>query len=185
MAICVPLLTDIFLYSYEAGFIQSLLSVEKKQLASEFNFDSKSSNIDAVFSIYKPDFETNFGQMYSTELEFFKDMTESNTSESYLDLVLSIERDVQLRTCLYDKSDDSNLHNTNIPVLGSNIQALPRPCLLRFLSHSSYDTSGFTPLMHVLFQSYRLNNKVRGQRYASERLKSSLRTLYGRYGDLI
>ena len=35
---CVPLLADIFLYSYEAEFIQSLLSAGKKRLASQFNF---------------------------------------------------------------------------------------------------------------------------------------------------
>ena len=35
---CAPLLADIFLYSYEAEFIQSLLSAGKKRLASQFNF---------------------------------------------------------------------------------------------------------------------------------------------------
>ena len=35
---CAPLLADIFLYSYEAEFIQSLLSAGKKWLACEFNF---------------------------------------------------------------------------------------------------------------------------------------------------
>ena len=35
---CAPLLTDIFLYLYEAEFIQSLFSTRRKQLASRFNF---------------------------------------------------------------------------------------------------------------------------------------------------
>ena len=35
---CASLLADIFLYSYEAEFIQSLLSAGKKRLASQFNF---------------------------------------------------------------------------------------------------------------------------------------------------
>ena len=35
---CAPLLADIFLYSYEAEFIQSLLSTGRKRLASQFNF---------------------------------------------------------------------------------------------------------------------------------------------------
>ena len=34
---CAPLLADIFLYSYEADFIKSLLSTGKKHLASRFN----------------------------------------------------------------------------------------------------------------------------------------------------
>ena len=40
--ICVPLLADIFLYSYEADFIQSLLSTGKKHLASRFNLTGTS-----------------------------------------------------------------------------------------------------------------------------------------------
>ena len=35
---CAPLLADIFLYSYEAEFIRSLLSAGKKRLTSQFNF---------------------------------------------------------------------------------------------------------------------------------------------------
>ena len=35
---CAPLLADIFLYSYEAEFIQSLLSTGKKKITSQFNF---------------------------------------------------------------------------------------------------------------------------------------------------
>ena len=35
---CAPFLADIFLYSYEAEFIHSLLSTGRKRLASQFNF---------------------------------------------------------------------------------------------------------------------------------------------------
>ena len=86
---------DIFLYSYEAEFIQSLLSTGKKKLASQFNFTYR--YIDDVLSINNPDFENYLGQMYPAELEI-KDTTDSNTSASYLDLLLSIESYGQLRT---------------------------------------------------------------------------------------
>ena len=79
---CAPLLADIFLYSYEAEFIQSLLSIGRKQLASRFNFTYR--YIDDVLSINNPEFENYLGQMYPVELEI-KDTTESNTSASYLD----------------------------------------------------------------------------------------------------
>ena len=46
---CTPLLADIFLYSCEAEFIQSLLSAGKKRLASQFNFTYR--YIDDVLSI--------------------------------------------------------------------------------------------------------------------------------------
>ena len=100
---CAPLLADIFLYSYEAEFTQFLLSTGKKRLASQFNFTYR--YIDDVLSINNPDFENYLSQMYPPELEI-KDTTESNTSASYLDLLLSIGRDSQLYTSLYDKSDD-------------------------------------------------------------------------------
>ena len=119
---CAPLLTDIFLYSYEAEFIQSLLSAGKKRLASQFNFTYR--YIDDVLSINNPDFENDLGQMYPPELEI-NYMTESNTSASYLDLLLSIGRDGQLCTSLCDKRDDFNFHITNFRFLGSNIPSSP------------------------------------------------------------
>ena len=58
-------------------------------MASRFNFTYR--NIDDVLSINKPEFENYLGQIYPVELEI-KDMTESNTSASYLDLLLLIGR---------------------------------------------------------------------------------------------
>ena len=71
---CAPLLADIFLYSYEAEFIQFLLSTGNKHLASRFNLTYR--YIDDVLSINNPEFENYLGQMYPAELEI-KDTTES------------------------------------------------------------------------------------------------------------
>ena len=121
---CASLLADIFLYSYEAEFIQSLLSAGKKRLASQFNFTYR--YIDDVLSINNPDFEDYLGQMYPPELEI-KDTTESNASAFYLDLLLSIAigRDGQLHTSLNDKRDDFNFHITNFSFRSSNIPSSP------------------------------------------------------------
>ena len=62
--------------------------------------------------------------MYPVELEI-KDTAESNTSASYLDLLLSIGRDGQLHTSIYDKRDDFNFHITNFPFLSSNFPTSP------------------------------------------------------------
>ena len=62
--------------------------------------------------------------MYPFELEI-KDTTESNTFASYLDLLLSIGRDDQLHTSIYDKRDNFNFHIPNCPFLSSNIPASP------------------------------------------------------------
>ena len=64
---CARLLADIFLYSYEAEFIQSLLPTVRTRLASQFIYTYR--NIDDVLSINNPDFEHYLGQMYSLELE--------------------------------------------------------------------------------------------------------------------
>ena len=103
-------------------FIQSLLSTGKKHLASRFNLTYR--YIDDVLSINNPEFENYLGQMYPAELEI-KDTTESTTSASYLDLLLSIWRDGQLHTSIYDKRDDFNFHITNFPFLSSNIPSSP------------------------------------------------------------
>ena len=78
---CAPLLADIFLHSYEAEFIQSLLSTERKQLESRFNFTS----------INNTEFKNYLGQMYPVELKI-KDTTESNISASYLGFT-SVDRE--------------------------------------------------------------------------------------------
>ena len=119
---CAPLLADIFLYSYEAEFIQFLLSAGKKQSAAQFNFTYR--YIDDVLSINNSDFQNYLGEMYPAELEI-KETTESNTSASYLDLLLSIGRDGQLRTSLYDKRYDFNFHITKFPFLSGNIPSSP------------------------------------------------------------
>ena len=94
----------------------------KEKIAPQFNFTYRF--IDNVLSINNPDFENYLGQMYPAELEI-KDTTESNTSASYLDLLLSIESDGQLCTSLYDKRDDFNFHISNFSFLSSDIPSSP------------------------------------------------------------
>ena len=86
--------------------------------------------------------------MYPGELEI-KDTTESNTSASYLDLLLSIGRDVQLHTSIYDKRDDFNFHITNFPFLRVAIFLPHSP--MASLFRSLYNMPGLAPGMNVLF----------------------------------
>ena len=132
-------------------------------------------------SISNPDFENYLGQMYSAELEI-KDTTESNTSAYYLDLLLSIGRDGQLRTSLYDKRDDFNFHIT-FPFLSSNI-----PSSLAygvFISQLTRYARACSSYECFILRTARLSSKLLGQGYDRERLKPSPRKCYGRYGDLI
>ena len=129
-----------------------------------------------------PEFENYLGQMYPAELEI-KDTTESTTSASYLDLLLLIGRDGQFHTSIYDKRDDFNFHITNFPFLSSNIPSSPAygvfiSQLIRYArACSSYEC--------FILRARRLSSKLLNQGYLAERLKSSFRKFYGRYGDLI
>ena len=122
------------------------------------------------------------GQMYPVELEI-KDTTESNTSASYLDLLLSIGRDGQLHTSIYDKRDDFNFHITNFPFLGSNIPTWPAYGV--FISQLIRYARACSSYGCFILRATRLSNQLLEQGYVKERLKSSFRKFYGRYGDLI
>ena len=137
---CASLLADIFLYSYEADVIQSFLSTGKKWLASLFNPTYR--YIDDALSINNPEFENYLGQMYPAELKI-KDTTESTTSASYLDLLLSNGRDVNF-----------TLPNEMISI--STSQTFRSSAVIFHLRQpmaffNLYDTPGLAPRMNVSF----------------------------------
>ena len=167
---CAPLLADIFLYSYEAKFIQSLFSTSRKQLALRFNYTYW--YIDDVLSINNPEFENYLDQMYPVELEI-KDTTESNTSASYLDLLLSIGRDGQLHTSINGKCDDFNFHITNFPFLGSSTPVSPVYGV--FISQLIRYARACTSYECFILRATRLSNKLLEQGYVNECLKSLLK----------
>ena len=59
---CAPLLPDLFLYSYEADFIQGLLKKNKKKLARSFNFTFR--YIDDVLSLNNSKFGDFVDRIY-------------------------------------------------------------------------------------------------------------------------
>ena len=145
MVVCfsVPLLADIFLYSYETFDI--VFALGQRETASRFN--STYRYIDVVLSIHYPDFENYLSQMYLTGLEI-KNTAESNTFASFLDFVLSFRRDGLLHTSISDKRDDFNFHIKTFPFLSSHFSSSP---VYEVLSHCSYDMLGIVPFINVLF----------------------------------
>ena len=176
-----PLLVDIFLYSYEAEFIQSLLSAGRNRLASQFNFTYR--YIDGVLSINNPDFDNYLGRMYPSELEI-KDTTEQHFCFLLFlsHLFLSVSRNGQLRTSLDDKRNDIYFHITNFPFISSNIPSSPT-CGV-FISQPIRYARACSSYECFILRAVRLSNKLLGQGYVMERLKSSLKKFHGRYGDL-
>ena len=84
---CAPLLADLFLYSYEAEFVQKLLRDKNKKLAVSFNLTYR--YIDDVLSINNHIFHNYVHLIYPDELEI-KDTTESDRCASYLDILLNM-----------------------------------------------------------------------------------------------
>ena len=82
---CPPLLADLFLYSYEAGFTQSLLKAGKKHLAQQFNFTYR--YIADVLSLENTKFAEYLEFICPGELEI-KETLETAASSSYLDCYL-------------------------------------------------------------------------------------------------
>ena len=108
-----------------------------------------------------------------------------NSSASYLDLLLPIGRDGQLHTSLCDKRDDLNFHITNFPFLSSNIpSSLAYGGFISQLFRYARACSSYECFFFIL-RVVRHSNKLPWQGYVKERLRSSLRTFYGRYGNLI
>ena len=110
---CAPLLVDLFLYFYEADFIQRLLKKNEKKLPRSFNFTFR--YIDDVLSINNSRFGDFADRIYPIELEI-KDTTNTDRSDACLDLCLEIDGEGRLRTKLYDKRDDLNFPIVNFPI---------------------------------------------------------------------
>ena len=85
---CAPSLADLFLYSYEAEFVQSLLQAGKKHLAQQFSFTYR--YIDDALSLKNTKFAEYLEFIYTRELEI-KETTETAASSSYLDCYLYID----------------------------------------------------------------------------------------------
>ena len=85
---CAPILADLFLYSYEAEFVQKLLRDKNKKLVVSFNLTYR--YIDDVLSINNYNFHNYVHLIYLEELDI-KDTTESDRSASYLDILLNID----------------------------------------------------------------------------------------------
>ena len=109
--------------------------------------------------------------MYPPELEI-KDTTESNTSASYLDLLLLISRNGQFRTSFYNKREDFSFYITNFLFLSGNIPSSSAygvfiSQLIRYArACSSYEC--------FILRAVRLSNKLLGQGCVKEHLRSSM-----------
>jgi hypothetical protein len=153
-------LADLFLYSYEADFIQGLLKKNEKKLTRSFNFTFRC--IDDVLSLSNSSFGDFVDRIHPIELEI-KDTTDTDRSASYLDLHLKFDSEGRLRTKLYDKRDDFNFPIVNFPFICSNIPAAPA---YEYTSLRWHDFPG---------RGLLLTRKLLNQEFLLVKLKSLLR----------
>ena len=178
---CAPLLADLFLYSYEAEFLQNLLKDKKKKhLAKSFNFTFR--YIDDVLSLNNPHFSECLHLIYPSELEI-KDTTDTRRSASYLDLFLEIDTDGRLKTKIYDKRDDFSFPIVNFPFLSSNIPSAPAYGV--YVSQLIRYARGCSLYGDFINRGVLLTQKLLQQGYEEERLKSTLRKFYGHHHELV
>ena len=130
-----------------------------------------------------PKFNDYIYVIYPKELEI-KDTTDYPKWANYLDH-LEFDEDGKLFTRLYDKRDDFDFPIFNLPFLGSNIQ---NPVHMVFLFHSRYVMACYAQVCSkyedFLFRGY-IVPKLLKQGYASRKLHSTFRKLYGRHTDLV
>ena len=84
---CAPLLADLFLYSYEAEFVQKLLRDKNKRLAVSFNHTYR--YIDDVLSINNHNFHNYVHMIYPEELEI-KDTQTAELQLLYMTNVMTL-----------------------------------------------------------------------------------------------
>ena len=138
---CAPLLSDIFLYSYEAEFIQSLLSTKRKQLAPRFNFTYR--YIDNVLSIKTQSLRITCVRCISLNLRL---KTRQRARRRLPTLINSLGRNGQFHTSIYYKHSACNFHFTNFPFLSSNMRRVIISQLIRYArvcsSYGSFFSEG-------------------------------------------
>ena len=120
--------------------------------------------------------------MHPAELEI-KDTKESITSAPYQDLILSMGKDGQLYTSIYDKRGDFNFHITKFTFSSSNISSSSAYGI--FISQLIWYARACSPYKCLILRVGWLSGKLIKQGCLVECLKSSFRKFYCRYRDLI
>ena len=118
---CAPLLADLFLYSYENGFLDKLIKEGKRNLDRKFNLYRYT---DDLISFNDKRFKEFISDIYCKELTV-SETTESTSVSSYLDLLFTQDKSNNITTKLSDKRDAFGFHVVNFPFMSSNIPSAP------------------------------------------------------------
>ena len=175
---CAPLLADLFLFSYESEFLQTLVKNKKIKEARLFNFTFR--YIDDVLSINNPNFSDWVPLIYPPELEI-KETTDTASSASFLDLYLEFDIHSHLSTRIYDKRDDFDFEIINFTHLSNNIPTTPAYGIFHRIRYSR--ASGC--YLDFVKRHQFLSRKLINQGYVKVRLVLFLKKFIGRYQELV
>ena len=122
----VPLLADLFLYSYKNDFLDSMIKSGHRRFARSFNLCYRYMNDLIVFNNKR--FLDYLTEIYPSQLTVEKANKLDHLAD-YLDLTFIIDSGGKLSTRLYDKCYDFDFHIINFPFLLSNIPSGPSNCV--------------------------------------------------------
>ena len=158
---CAPLLTDLFLYSYESEFLDKLVKEGKRKLTRKFHLLYR--YIDDFISFNNKRFMEFTSDIYPKELKI-SETTESTSIASYLDLLFIRDKINNITTKLDDKRDTFGFHIVNFPFMSSNIPSaygVYASQLIRYArccsKHSDFLLRHRALVTRHLSQSYKVN----------------------------
>ena len=178
---CAPLLADLFLYSYENEFLESLIKSRNFRLAKKFNFCFR--YIDDLICFNHKTFDRYLKHIYPVELTAKRENEGTDHYASYLDLSFHVTKDDELFTKLYDKRDNFDFHIVNFQFLSGNIPAAPAygvyiSQLIRYARCCTF------------YEDFSLRHSILASRlvlqgYSPIRLMATFKKFYARYETLI
>ena len=120
---CAPLLSDLFLYSYENEFLDKLIKEGKRKLARKFRLSYRYT--DDLISFSNKRFKE-----FISDIQYPKELTISETTKSpsvafYLDLLFTRDKSNNMTTKLFDKRDAFGFHIVTFHFMSSNIPSAP------------------------------------------------------------
>ena len=114
---CVPLVADLFLYSYDRDFMMSLSDVKQAEIIEALK--STSRYLDDLLNIDNPYFEGMVNPICLPELQLNMANT-SDTEAPLSDLHLSVSNGF-ISSKIYDKRDDFDFDIANFPFLDGDV----------------------------------------------------------------
>ena len=159
-----PQLVVLFLYAYDAEFIQGFLKNKDRKLTQTFN--SSFLYVYDVMSLNNSRFGDYLYRIYPNELE----VSDTNDIEKYASH-LEIDSGAWLKTKLYDKHDDCTFLVVNVPFICGNIPV--SPAFGVYISQLICYSRAVAQYCVYLDHDQLLTKDVLKQVYVAPRLKSS------------